>query len=269
MQSEITMKSKRVAFVTGAGRGIGRSIALALAGEGFIVAGNGRSFNPDNKKKGLFEVKAAIEEAGGIFFPIQGDVSSASDRQNMVSTIIDKYGKVDVLVNNAGVAPLKRMDVLQTSEESYDRVMNINLKGPFFLSQLIAGKMIEHNKKNPEAVQQIIFITSISAYFSSPARAEYCISKAGLSSVANIFAHRLAESGINVFEVRPGIIDTDMTAGVKEKYDKLIAEGLIPQNRWGTPEDIGRSVVSLARGDFPYATGTVIEASGGMQIHRL
>ena len=128
------MKSNRIAFVTGAGRGIGRGIAVALAREGFIVVGNGRSFNPDNTKKGLFEVKTAIEQTGGTFFPIQGDVSSATDRQNMVNAIIDKYGKVDVLVNNAGVAPLKRMDVLETSEESYDRVMNINLKGPFFLS---------------------------------------------------------------------------------------------------------------------------------------
>jgi len=263
------MKSKQVAFVTGAGRGIGRGIALALAKEGFIVAGNGRSFNPENTNKGLFEVKKTIEKADGTFFPIKGDVSSGQDRQFMVDTIIQKYGNIDVLVNNAGVAPQKRLDMLETTEESYDQVMDINLKGPFFLTQKIANKMIEYKKSHLQSEPKIIFVTSISAYFSSPSRAEYCISKAGLSSVSMLFAHRLAENGVNVYEIRPGIITTDMTAGVKEKYDKLIAEGLIPQNRWGTPEDVGKSVAALTRGDFSYATGTVIEASGGMQIHRL
>jgi len=263
------MKSEKVALVTGAGRGIGRGIALALAKDGFIVAGNGRSFNPEDPKKGLFEVKKTIEQAGGSFFPIKADVSLSEDRQYMVNAIIQKYGRIDVLVNNAGVAPLKRLDMLETTKESYDRVMNINLKGPFFLTQMIANKMIEYKMKNPKAESRIIFITSISVYFSSPSRAEYCISKAGLSNVSTLFAHRLAEYGINVYEIRPGITATDMTSGVKEKYDKLIREGLVPQNRWGTPEDIGRSVAALARGDFPYATGSVIEASGGMQIHRL
>jgi NAD(P)-dependent dehydrogenase (short-subunit alcohol dehydrogenase family) len=263
------MKSKQVAFVTGAGRGIGRGIALALAKEGFIVAGNGRSFNPEDTNKGLFEVKKTIEQAGGTFLPIKGDVSSGQDRQFMVDAIIQKYGHVDVLVNNAGVAPLKRLDMLETTEESYDRVMDINLKGPFFLTQKIANRMIEYKKSHLQSEPKIIFVTSISVYFSSPSRAEYCISKAGLSSVSMLFTHRLAENGINVYEIRPGIIATDMTAGVKEKYDKLIAEGLIPQNRWGTPEDVGKSVAALTRGDFPYATGTIIEAGGGMHIHRL
>jgi len=263
------MKSKQVAFVTGAGRGIGRGIALALAKDGFIVAGNGRSFNPEDTKKGLFEIKKTIEQAGGTFFPIKGDVSSSENRQYMVDAIIQKYGRIDVLVNNAGVAPLKRLDMLETTEESYDRVMDINLKGPFFITQMIVKKMIEYKKNNPRAEPKIIFVTSISVYFSSPSRAEYCISKAGLSNVSALFAHRLAEYGIYVYEIRPGIIATDMTAGVKKKYDKLIAEGLIPQNRWGTPADIGKSVAALARGEFPYATGSIIEASGGMQIHRL
>ena len=263
------MNTKRIAFVTGAGRGIGRGIAIALAKEGYTVAGNGRSFDPDNFEKGLFEVKKVIEKEGGAFIPLKGDVSSKDDRYNMVDAIINKYGRIDLLVNNAGVAPLKRIDMLETTEESYDRLMEINLKGPFFLTQAIAGKMIEEKVKNQASTPKIIFITSISAYFSSPSRAEYCISKAGLSSGSTLFAHRLSEYGIPVYEIRPGIIKTDMTAGVKEKYDKLIAEGLIPENRWGTPEDIGKIVAALARGDFPYSTGTIIETSGGMQIHRL
>jgi NAD(P)-dependent dehydrogenase (short-subunit alcohol dehydrogenase family) len=263
------MESKKIAFVTGAGRGIGRGIALALAQEGFIVAGNGRTFNPDDTTKGLFEVKKTIEQTGETFFPLKGDISSDQDRQDMVNAIIQKYDKIDVLVNNAGVSPLKRSDLLETTAESYDRVMNINLKGPFFLTQMIANKMIEYKRKSTKVEPKIIFVTSISVYYSSPSRAEYCISKAGLSSVSSLFAHRLAAEGISVYEIRPGIIETDMTATVKDKYDKLIHEGLIPQNRWGTPEDIGRSVAALARGDFPYATGTVIEASGGMQIQRL
>ena len=263
------MKTRQVAFVTGAGRGIGRGIALALAKEGFIVAGNGRSFNPEDTHKGLFEVKKTIEQAGGTFFPIKGDVSSDQDRQFMVDAIIQEYGHIDVLVNNAGVAPLKRLDMLETTEESYDRVMDINLKGPFFLTQMIANKMIEYKKSHMQSEPKIIFITSISVYYSSPSRAEYCLSKAGLSNVSMLFAHRLSENGINVYEIRPGIIATDMTAGVKNKYDKLIAEGLIPQNRWGTPEDVGKSAAALTRGDFSYATGTIIEAGGGMHIQRL
>ena len=263
------MIKQKIAFVTGAGRGIGRGIAQALANEGFIVVGNGRSFNPDDTVKGLFEVKKTIEKSGGTFFPIQGDVSSADDRKKMIAAIYQKFGKIDVLVNNAGVAPLKRIDMLETTEESYDRVMEINLKGPFFLTQAIANKMIEHKNKNSADEPKIIFVTSISVYFSSPSRAEYCISKAGLSNTSTLYAHRLAEFGINVYEIRPGITETDMTLGVKEKYDKLITEGLIPQNRWGTPEDMGKSVAALVRGDFPYSTGTIIEASGGMQIQRL
>jgi NAD(P)-dependent dehydrogenase (short-subunit alcohol dehydrogenase family) len=263
------MNDKKIAFVTGAGRGIGRGIAIALAKEGFIVAGNGRTYNPDDSQKGLFEVKKVIEKHGGRFFPLKGDVSSEKDRQYMVKTILEKYEKIDILVNNAGVALLKRLDMLETTSESYDRVMDINLKGPFFLTQLIANHMIKYKKRQKQTEPKIIFITSISAYYSSPDRAEYCISKAGLSNVSLLYAHRLSEYDIQVYEIRPGIIATDMTAGVKEKYDNLIREGLIPQNRWGTPEDIGKSVVSLARGDFSYATGTVIEASGGMQIHRL
>ncbi|MCF6268978.1 MAG: 3-ketoacyl-ACP reductase [Melioribacteraceae bacterium] len=263
------MEEEKIAFVTGAGKGIGRGIALSLSKKGFIVVGNGRSFDPKNLENGLFEVKKTIELSGGIFFPIQGDVSLAEDRDRMVDAIYNEYGKIDILVNNAGVAPLKRLDMLETTEESYDRVMDINLKGPFFLTQAIANKMIEHKKENPKMKPIIIFVTSISVYYSSPSRAEYCISKAGLSNVSTLYAHRLAEHGINVYEIRPGITATDMTTGVKEKYDKLIAEGLVPQNRWGTPEDIGRSVAALAIGDFPYSTGTIIEASGGMQIQRL
>jgi NAD(P)-dependent dehydrogenase (short-subunit alcohol dehydrogenase family) len=172
-------------------------------------------------------------------------------------------------VNNAGVAPEKRTDILETTPASYDRVLSINTRGAFFLTQRIAKHMIRQVGEDEEKKTCIIFISSISAYVSSPSRPEYCISKASLSMSAKIFADRLTEFGINVYEVRPGIIRTDMTAHVKEKYDKLIVEGLIPQKRWGDPADVANAVVSLAQGDFVYSTGLVVEVSGGMNIQHL
>jgi len=174
-----------------------------------------------------------------------------------------------VLVNNAGVAPERRLDILETSPESYDRLQTINARGPFFLTQKIARQMIKQVKENPESKPCIIFISSISASVSSPTRAEYCVSKAALSQAARVFADRLSEYGINVYEVRPGIIQTDMTAPVREKYDKLIAGGLIPQKRWGFPEDVGKAVAALAKGYFGYSTGLVVEVSGGMNVPHL
>jgi NAD(P)-dependent dehydrogenase (short-subunit alcohol dehydrogenase family) len=174
-----------------------------------------------------------------------------------------------VLVNNAGVAPEKRTDILAITPESYDRVLSVNARGAFFLTQRVAKHMIHQSEADAKNKPSIIFISSISVYVSSPSRPEYCISKAALSMAARIFADRLAEHDINVYEVRPGIIQTDMTAPVKEKYDKLIAEGLIPQKRWGYPADVAKAVVSLARGDFSYSTGLVVEVSGGMNIQRL
>ena len=263
------MTTKRpIAFITGASRGIGRGIAIELAKQGFDLAGNSRNFEPHNTESGIFEVKQRIEELGARFLPLQGDVSSLDDHERMLQLLLETYGRVDLLVNNAGVAPEKRLDVLETTPASYDRVFGINLRGPFFLTQQIARQMISQLAENQEIRPSIIFVTSVSAYISSPSRAEYCLSKAGLSMAAAIFADRLSEHGINVYEIRPGIIKTDMTAVVEEKYDKLI-DGLIPQQRWGLPEDVGKAVAALAGGSFPYSTGMVIEVSGGMNLRRL
>jgi len=251
----------RIAFITGASRGIGRGIAIELAKAGYDIAGSSR----DLSQVGIFEVKQRVEECGVAFLPVQGDVSILEDHEKMVKTVVDQFGRIDVLVNNAGVAPERRLDVLETTPASFDRVMSTNLKGAFFLTQRVARQMIEQSEAKPK----IVFITSVSAYMSSPSRAEYCISKSGLSMAAAVFADRLAEHGINVYEVRPGIIKTNMTAPVQDKYDRLIEEGLIPQRRWGLPEDVGKAVAALVSGGFEYSTGTVIEVSGGMNIRRL
>jgi len=264
------MTGKRpVAFITGASRGIGRGVTIELAKNGYDTAGNSRLFDPGDTESGIFEVKRRIEELGADFLPLQGDVSSLEDHQRMLDLILEKFGRIDLLVNNAGVAPEKRLDVLETTTASFDRVLSINLRGPFFLTQRVAQQMIVQLGQHSENKPSIVFITSISAYMSSPSRAEYCLSKAGLSMAAAIFADRLSAYGINVYEVRPGIIKTDMTAAVQEKYDKLIGEGLIPQQRWGLPEDVGKAVVALTCGNFQYSTGLVVEVSGGMNIRSL
>jgi 3-oxoacyl-[acyl-carrier protein] reductase len=263
------MSKKPVAFITGAGRGIGRGISLELASGGFDIAGNDIVFDPQNKKIGVFEVKDCAEALGAEFFPVQGDIAVLDDHKKMLDEVLAKFGRLDLLVNNAGVAPLVRLDILETTSESFDRVWGINTRGTFFLTQHVAKQMVAQVKKSPEPKPCIVFISSISASVSSPFRAEYCISKAGLSQAAALFADRLSEFGINVYEIRPGIIETEMTAPVKEKYDKLIAEGLVPQKRWGYPEDVGKAVAALAKGYFPYSTGLVLEVSGGMNIRRL
>jgi NAD(P)-dependent dehydrogenase (short-subunit alcohol dehydrogenase family) len=263
------MGRRPVAFITGASRGIGRGVAIELAKHGFDLAGSSRVVEPENTDSGIFEVKQRVEELGCEFLPLQGDVARLEDHEPMLAAILDKFGRVDLLVNNAGVAPEKRLDVLETTPASFDRVLSINQRGPFFLTQRVARRMIAQLAENPGPKLSIVFITSVSAYMSSPSRAEYCISKAGLSMAAAIFAHRLAEVGINVYEIRPGIVKTDMTAPVQEKYDKLISEGLIPQARWGLPEDVGKAVAALVSGDFQYSTGLVVEVSGGMNIQRL
>lgn len=267
------MKKRPVALVTGAGRGIGRGIVLSLADNGFDIVGNDIIWEPENEQSGLFEVKRRVKELSVNFLPIKGDISSLEDHDRIIAKTLDTYGRIDVLVNNAGVAPKIRLDILETTPESYDRLLTVNARGPFFLTQKVAAVMIEQIKKGDKSTAvispSIIFISSISAYVSSSSRAEYCISKAAISQTARLYADRLSEYGINVYEVRPGIIKTDMTAAVKEKYDKKISEGLIPQGRWGQPEDVGRAVVSLARGDFGYSTGMIVEISGGMNISRL
>lgn len=257
------------AVVTGAGRGIGRGIVLALAREGFDIVGIDAVFEPGNRKAGLFEVKARVEALGARFLPVAGDIARIDDHDRLLDAAVGVCGRIDLLVNNAGVAPLRRADVLETPAESYDRLMAINARGPFFLTQNAARRMAGQRPRRGGPGPAIVFITSISARVSSTNRAEYCVSKAALSMTAAVFADALAAKGIAVYEVRPGIIATAMTAGVKERYDRLIAGGLVPQGRWGTPEDVGRAVAALARGDLGYSTGAVIEVSGGMNIRRL
>ena len=261
--------NRPVAFITGASRGIGRGIAIELARHGHDLAGSARSFDPADAHSGLLEVRQRVEERGGRFLPLQGDVADLASHDRMLDEIHAEYGRLDVLVNNAGVAPEQRLDVLEMSAESYDRVVGINLRGPLLLTQKVARRMIRQVEENPTIRPTLVFITSVSATTSSPSRAEYCISKAGLSMVAAVFADRLAAHGIAVYEVRPGIIRTDMTAAVETKYTRLIAEGLVPQLRWGTPEDVGKAVAALVGGSFSYSTGAVIEVSGGMNLRRL
>lgn len=263
------MSKKTVALITGAGRGIGRGIALELANSGFDIAGVDIIFEPDNKKTGLFEVKEQAGKLGADFLPVRGDIAALGEHEKILGEVAGHFGRIDLLVNNAGVAPLVRQDILEATPESYDRVLQINARGAFFFTQKAAKQMIQQVKESPGPRPSIVFITSISAAVSSPSRAEYCISKAALSMTAALFADRLADFGITVYEIRPGIIQTDMTAPVREKYDKLIAEGLVPQKRWGYPEDVGKAVAALAKGFFPFSTGLVIEVSGGMNIRRL
>ena len=263
------MNRKPVALITGAGRGIGRAIALELANSGFDIAGLDIVFEPENKRTGLFEVKEVLGALGAGFLPLQGDVSDLAAHEKILGEAIAHFGRIDLLVNNAGVGPLVRLDLLETTPESFDRVFSINARGAFFFTQRAAKLMIAEVKKSPDPKPKIVFITSISASVSSPSRAEYCISKAALSMTATLFADRLAEFGINVYEIRPGIVETDMTVPVREKYDKLIAEGVVPQKRWGFPEDVGKAVASLAKGNFPFSTGLILEVSGGMNIRRL
>jgi NAD(P)-dependent dehydrogenase (short-subunit alcohol dehydrogenase family) len=260
---------KATALVTGASRGIGRGIALTLAAHGYDIVANATSADPTNLQKGLYEVKARVEELGQKCLPVAADVSNLADHARLIQAALDEFGSIDLLVNNAGVAPSQRRDALETTPESFDRLMTINLRGPFFLTQAIARQMIRQIEAGTRYQPMIVFITSISADTASPNRAEYCVSKAGLSMVAQTFAVHLATHGINVYEIRPGIVATDMTADVKEKYDKLIAEGILLQRRWGTPEDIGKAVAALAEGYLAYATGAVIEVGGGFGVRRL
>lgn len=255
---------KRVALVTGGSRGIGFGIAKQLAANGFDLAINGT--------RSATEAKDAIKKLkdfGNDVIYCPGNIASSSDRAEILRQVKDHYGRLHVLVNNAGVAPKDRKDILDATEESFDIVIDVNLKGPYFLTQKTANWMIEQKQIDAGFKGCIINISSISATVASVNRGEYCISKAGISMATQLFAVRLGEYNIPVFEVRPGIIQTDMTSGVKEKYDKLIEEGLCVQQRWGEPEDVGKVVASLVKGDFMYSTGQVIMVDGGLTIPRL
>ena len=259
------MNSKPVAVITGASRGIGRAVTISLATEGFDIVAIARSLDSE----GMESLGREVEKQNAAFFPIGLDISCQACHKEVVSNILERYGRIDFLVNNAGVAPLQRTDFLELTEESYDRVLNINLKGPVFFAQKVAREMIWMKQQISGYKPAIVFMSSVSAVLSSIKRGEYCISKAGLSMASTIFADRLSEEGILVFEVRPGLIQTDMTARVKGQYDKLIAEGVVPQKRWGFPEDIGKAIASLARGDWNFSTGSVFEVSGGLNIKSL
>ena len=251
---------KRTALVTGGGRGIGAGIVDKLAAEGWNVAFCGR------KEAGAFADRCReLQERYGVkAFYFQSDVSSATDREQLLDGILAEFGSLEALVNNAGVAPLVRADLLEMTEESFDRVMRINLKGPFFLTQRV-GRYFAENK----IAGTIVNIGSISATVASISRGEYCLSKAGVAMATKLFAVKMAEFGVPVYEIRPGVISSDMTSVVKEKYDKLIADGLTLQPRWGVPADIGKAVAMLLRGDLAYSTGQVIKVDGGMEIGRL
>jgi len=263
------MSEKSVALITGASRGIGRGIALKLAESGYHIVGAARKLEGEEGRSGLLDLQPEIEKFGVEFFPYQMDVGDLDTHTEILDAIDDRFGRLDLLVNNAGVAPLVRRDILDTTAESFDRVIGINLKGSLFLTQKVARYMLFKRLVAQGHHPKIVFITSISAEWSSPPRVEYCVSKAGLSMVSQVFAHRLIDEGINVYEIRPGLIETDMTERVKEKYDPLINNGFVPQKRWGKPEDIAKVVSSIARGDLDYSPGAVIEVSGGMNIRRL
>ena len=256
--------NRRVALVTGGTRGIGYGVARALVADGCDVVLCGRRPETD-----VADALAELRTTGREAVYVRADVSDPADRAELVATAKDAFGRIDVLVNNAGVAPAERRDLLEATEESFDRVVGTNLKGPYFLTQAVANEMVAARAIDSDARPVIVFVTSISSTVVSVNRGEYCVSKAGLSMAAALFAVRLAELDIPVYEVRPGVIRTDMTSGVTQKYDDLIAGGLIPQARWGLPEDVGRAVAMLARGDLGYSTGQVIMVDGGMTLGRL
>jgi 3-oxoacyl-[acyl-carrier protein] reductase len=261
------MNNRPVSLVTGAGRGIGRGIAVELAKLGHAVV-----VNYAGNAGAAEECLRLVREAGGDGITSRADVSVSADRERLVQETLDVYGRIDLLVNNAGVAPSVRADLLEASEESFDRLINVNLKGPYFLTQIVARQMIEQARRGDVSafgLPRIITVTSVSAYTASVNRGDYCVAKAGLAMMTALYAARLADYGVNVYEVRPGVIATDMTEGVKEKYDRMIEQGAWPIRRWGQPEDVGRAVAAIARGDFPYSTGEVINIDGGFHLRTL
>ena len=252
-----------VALITGGSRGIGLGIAKALAADGWDLAIAGQRPASD-----VDEVVATLSRHGGRVHYVQADIGHPDDRARLLADVERVVGMPSALVNNAGRASRVRADLLEATEDSFDEVLRTNLHGPYFLTQALARGMIAagvggHRRRG------VVFITSVSAEMASPERGEYCVSKAGLAMAVKLFALRLAAHAIPVYEVRPGIIATDMTAPVKDKYDRRIAEGLIPEARWGAPDDVGRAVAALLRGDVPYATGTVLHVDGGLAIPRL
>ena len=256
--------SRRTALITGGTRGIGLGVARALASDGWDLMLNG--------VRSESEVAATLDDlrpGGGAVHYCRGDLAQADDRARILDQVRARVGAVDALVNNAGRAPRVRADLLDATEDSFEELLRTNLQGPYFLTQSIARDQIARRRDDPSFSASIVFITSVSAEMASVNRGEYCVSKAGLAMAVKLFAVRLADAGIRVFEVRPGIIATDMTAGVQDVYDRRIADGLVPERRWGQPDDVGRAVAALVRGDLPYATGTVVHVDGGLSVPRL
>lgn len=256
--------AKPVALVTGGSRGIGLGIAECLAKAGFDLVINGRRDQSD-----VQPTLDALLALGAETLYCQADVGSLEDHTKMLSAIREHFGRLDSLINNAGVAPSVRADLLEAGPESFDRLIGINLRGPYFLTQQAAKWMVEQKQNSPDFQGAIINVSSISATVASVNRGDYCISKAGVAMATQLWAARLAEYGIGVYEVRPGVIRTDMTSGVTEKYDKLIAEGLTAEPRWGEPSDVGKAVATLASGALSYATGNVLMVDGGLTLQRL
>lgn len=266
-----------VALITGASRGIGRGIALELAQQGYDLVVNYARDAAAARQTAKDCVAAGKAETNVRAEVCQADIGVSQDRDRLVEFTRGTFGRIDLLVNNAGVAPAARVDLLEASEESFDRLININVKGPYFLTQRVARWMIHQvrdgaapdSKTLPVRRPRIVTISSVSAYTASVNRGEYCVAKAALSMLTPLFATRLAEHGINVYEIRPGIIATDMTGPVKDKYDRLIAEGLTPIQRWGTPADVAKAVVAIALDLLPFSTGEVINVDGGFHLRRL
>lgn len=258
-----------VAIVTGASRGLGRGIAVELARRGWSVAINFAG-NAAAAEEAAQLCRAAGHDPAQQFVPLQADIGVRADRERLVADTLRRLGRIDALVNNAGVGPAARADITEATEESFERLIRTNLQGPYFLTQSV----VRHWRTGQPAPAQpggfkIVFVTSISANTASVNRGDYCISKAGLSMAAQLWAARLAADNIQVVEVRPGIMATDMTAGVREKYDVLLEQGIVPQHRWGTAEDVGLAVGAVLSGQLPFSTGAIIPVDGGFHLRRL
>lgn len=258
------MSRARVALVTGGGRGIGFAAADCLARDGFQLAICGRREEP-----AVTDSLAALRRHGVEVCYVRADVADRAARTELMRAVRDRFGRLHVLVNNAGIAPPERRDLLEASEESFEQVLRTNLQGPYFITQAAARWMIEQKQGDPEFRGCIINVSSISATTASVNRGEYCVAKAGLSMATQLWAARLGEWDLPVYEVRPGVVRTDMTAEVEAKYDQLIAQGLLVQPRWGLPDDVGRAVAMLARGELAYSTGQVVMVDGGFNVRRL
>ena len=255
---------ERVALITGASRGIGRGIAVEVARAGHDVLVNYRT-----NREAAEQTKACVEKEGRRAAIFQADVADLQAAERLVRYTVETFGRIDLLVNNAGIAPKVRADILEANPESFDEVLSTNLRGPYFLTQAVSNRMIEMIREGILTTPKIVTISSISAYTASTSRGEYCVSKAGVGMLTKLFSDRLAEYGITVNEIQPGLIQTDMTGAVRDKYDTLISEGLTPIRRWGMPEDVGRAVAAIASGYFDFTTGAAIPVDGGFHLRRL